>query len=307
MIEVVEAGPLSAVQDPFGRPGWARYGIPAGGAADAWSARLANRMAGNPESAALIEVLIGGAAFRVHATAVVAVTGGLAAAVGARSLPSPGVVRVGPGTTIRLDHGDGARGYLAVAGGIVVEPVLGSASTDLRSGFAGHEGRALRAGDRLAVGVPHGAHGTWRGRAATGPIRILEGPQPTLLDPLLGATWTVGVEADRAGVRLDGPSLDGGGEVPSMGLPLGAIQVPPDGRPIVMLVDRPVTGGYPVPACVIGADVGRVAQLRTGDEVTFALVTVEQARRAWQERMRELAAIDPIGDDDEPGWAGSTG
>ena len=114
------------------------------------------------------------------------------------------------------------------------------------------------------------------------------------------------VEADRTGVRLDGPPVEGG-EVPSMGLPLGAIQVPPDGRPIVMLSDRPVTGGYRVPASVIRADIGRVAQLLTGDPLTLAPVTADEAIEALRQAEVELARIEPIeaAGDDELGWAGS--
>lgn len=303
MIEIIEPGPLASVQDPVGRRAWRRSGVPVGGAADAWSARLANRLVGNSEAAALIEVTLGGAALRLDDAAIVAVTGGLAASLGTRPLADAVAARVPAGTVLRLEPGDGARGYLAVNGGIAVEPVLGSASTDLRSGFGGHEGRALRAGDRLAVGRLIGAPAAWTGtRRPTGHIRIVAGPHPASLDVLLNGTWSVGIEADRAGVRLDGSSLAAGGETPSMGLPLGAIQIPPDGRAIVMLVDRPVTGGYPVPACVIGADVGRVAQLRPGDPVRFASVSLEEARDAWRDAEAALA-VEPI--DDGLGWIGS--
>jgi allophanate hydrolase subunit 2 len=135
----------------------------------------------------------------------------------------------------------------------------------------------------------------------------MPGPHPDGLTDLEGE-WTVAIEADRTGMRLDGPRLDGG-EVPSMGLPLGAIQIPPDGRPIVMLADRPVTGGYRVPACVIRADIGRVAQLRTGDALTFISVAPGEAREALVEAEEELAALEPLdaAEDDEPGWAGSHG
>ena len=133
----------------------------------------------------------------------------------------------------------------------------------------------------------------------------MAGPHPEAIDALR-ADWAVAVEADRAGVRLDGPRIEGG-EVPSMGLPLGAIQVPPDGRPIVMLADRPVTGGYRVPASVIRADIGRVAQLLTGDALSFALVTAEEAIEALRGAEVQLARLEPIeaAGDDELGWAGS--
>ena len=305
MLVVVEPGPLSSVQDPDGRAGWRRFGVPVGGAADGWSARLANRLAGNDDGAALIEVTLGDAAFRLEAPSVVASAGGLRATI--EGLPVPAVgVRARAGATIRVEPGDGARGYLAIGGGIVVERVLGSASTELRAGFGGHAGRALAAGDRLAVASGTGRPARWSGTRHGGPIRIVTGPHPDALPLLVERDWSVGIEADRTGVRLDGDRIAGSGEVASMGLPLGAIQVPPDGRPIIMLADRPVTGGYPVPACVIRADVGRVAQLRPGDPVRFAQVSIEEARAARRAAEDALADLEPADDDgDALAWIGS--
>jgi biotin-dependent carboxylase-like uncharacterized protein len=303
-ITVIEPGPLTSVQDPIGRPGWRRYGVPVGGAADRWSALLANRLVGNDDAAALLEVTLGGAVVRVDRAAVVAATGGLGATVDGRPLPINAGTRVRAGATVRLVHGSGARGYLAVNGGIGVEAVLGSSSTDLRTGFGGHDGRALRAGDRLALAPSNGRPARWDPEAASGPIRVVAGPHPESLGALLGREWTTGIEADRAGVRLDGERIGGSGEIASMGLPLGAIQVPPDGRPIVMLADRPVTGGYPVPACVIGADVGRVAQLLPGDAVRFASVSIQEAREALRLAEARLMALEPA-DDDLLGWVGA--
>jgi biotin-dependent carboxylase-like uncharacterized protein len=257
--------------------------------------------------AALLEVTLGGAELRMDADATVAVTGGLSASIAARPVPAGVGVRLRASSTLRIGPSDGARGYVAIAGGIVVDVVLGSASTDLRSGFGGHEGRALRAGDRLATGATIGEPGQWTGARAVGPIRIVQGPQPSGLEALVASEWEVGIEADRAGVRLDGRRVPGGGEVPSMGLPLGAVQVPPDGRPIVMLADRPVTGGYPVPACVVRADVGRVAQLLPGDRIRFTVVSADEARAAWAAAARELELIEPVAAvaTDALGWAGS--
>ena len=304
-IEILEPGPLTSVQDPFGRPCWRHLGVPVGGAADAWSARLANRLVGNPDGAASLEITLGGAVVATDQSAWMALTGGLRASSGGIELPGDEAWRLRPGATVHVRAGDGARGYLAVGGGLLVDDVLGSPSTDLRAGFGGLDGRAMRAGDRLVVGPKHGRPGRWTGIVATGPIRIVPGPHPETI-AALEADWTVAVEADRTGVRLDGPHL-AGEEVPSMGLPLGAIQVPPDGRPIVMLADRPVTGGYRVPACVIAADVGRVAQLRTGDALTFASVSMEEARGALRASEEALAAVEPleVAEDDELGWAGS--
>ena len=311
MIEVLEAGAMTSVQTAVGRPGWRHLGVPVGGAADAWSARLANRLVGNLDDAALIEVTLVGPALRFEAPTTIALTG---ADFDARidGLPLPPFVGrpVRAGSMLQIGVGEGARAYLAFSGGIRVQSVLGSMSTDLRSGFGGHDGRALRAGDRLAVGSASATARRWTGRTAAGPIRIVRGPHHELMsaDALVRASWVVGTEADRTGVRLDGQPLTGSvREVASMGLPIGAIQVPPDGRPIVMLADRPVTGGYPVPACVIRADIGRVAALRTGDRVTFASVSPEEARDALREMEDQLAALDDAGapPDDELGWAGA--
>jgi biotin-dependent carboxylase-like uncharacterized protein len=234
----------------------------------------------------------------------VAITGGLGGTVDGRPLPLNAGTPVRAGVTVRLDHDSGARGYLAVNGGISVEAVLGSSSTDLRTGFGGHQGRALRAGDRLDLAPSSGRPARWQGEVESGPVRVVAGPHQSSLDVLLGREWTTGIEADRAGVRLDGERIDGSGEVASMGLPLGAIQVPPDGRPIVMLADRPVTGGYPVPACVIGADVGRVAQLLPGDAVRFASVSIEEAREALRLAEARFRTLRPP-DDDHLGWVGA--
>ena len=305
MIEVLVPGPLTSVQDAFGRPGWRHMGVPVGGAADAWSARLANRLVGNADDDALLEITLSGFAVRFDMTASAAITGGMTASAGGVPLAANAAFSVRTGSTVRVDRGWGVRGYLAIAGGIAVGPVLGSRATDLRSGFGGHHGRALKAGDRLEIGASTAMPTRWTGSRWDGPIRIVPGPHAPGVS--LDGEWTVGPEADRTGVRLDGRRLAELGEVPSMGLPLGAIQVPPDGRPIVMLADRPVTGGYPVPACVIGADIGRVAQLRPGDRVTFVSVSVEPAREALRQAEEELAALEPLEAprDDELGWVGS--
>lgn len=304
-IEILEPGPLTTVQDAFGRLGWRHVGVPVGGAADPWSARRANRLVGNPDEAPLLEIALGDALVATDQLAWMALSGGLRAEAGGIALPNHDAWRLRPGGSVRIRAADGARGYLAVGGGLVVDRVLGSVGTDLRACFGGLEGRALRAGDRLEIGTISGRPARWTGASSTGPIRIVAGPHPETIEAL-SADWTVAVEADRAGVRLDGPRIEGG-EVPSMGLPLGAIQVPPDGRPIVMLADRPVTGGYRVPASVIRADVGRVAQLLTGDALSFASVTAEEAIEALRRAEVELARIEPIeaAGEDELAWAGS--
>jgi biotin-dependent carboxylase-like uncharacterized protein len=311
VIEVVDPGALTSVQTAGGRPGWRHLGIPVGGAADAWSARLANRLVGNDDDAALLEITLLGPTLRFGTAARLAVTGSrFAVSVDGRSLPPFEAREIPGGSTLRIGDGDGARAYLAIAGGVMAETLLGSAATDLRSGFGGHRGRVLRAGDVLSFGSATGVARRWTGTSPQGPIRIVDGPhvERVAADALTSAAWTVSSAADRIGARLDGPALEGGeSEVASMALPVGAIQVPPDGHPIVMLADRPVTGGYRVPACVIGADVGRMARLRPGDAVQFLSVSRDDARQAYLDREDELAALGVVGagPDDELGWAGA--
>jgi biotin-dependent carboxylase-like uncharacterized protein len=308
-IEVVEPGPLTSVQDAVGRDRWRHLGVPQGGATDPWSARFANRLVGNPDDAAVLEMTMAGAALRFAAPATIALVGRLDAHVDGLPLPPLIARAVRAGAMLKVGSGDGARAWLAVRGGIEVPAVLGSRSTDLRSGFGGVEGRPLRAGDRVRVGRASDGHaGRWVGRhAKEAPVRVVEGLHPgDGLAELLAGEYRAGLDADRSGVRLDGPPLPGG-EVPSVGLPVGAIQVPPDGRPIVMLADRPVTGGYRVPAVVVTADIGRIAQLRPGDPVRFVRVSLDEARAAWRDAENELAAIEPLAAarDDELGWTGS--
>jgi len=314
MIEVLEPGALTSVQDAAGRPGWRHLGVPAGGAADAWSARLANRLVGNDDDAALLELTLQGPALRFDVRTQIAMTGArFDARLDGRPISPFRSVSVRTGSILRIGSGDGSRAYLAVGGGVEVEPVLGSRSTDLRSRFGGHDGRPLAGGDRLMLGQAILGDRRWLGVPADGPIRIVPGPHADRFAPdaLLGGRWRIGVAADRTGARLDGDPLErvpgAEVEVASMGLPLGAIQVPPDGIPIVMLVDRPVTGGYPVPACVIRADIGRVALRGTGDPLTFTAVSPAEARDALLRTEEELAAVEDLGPspDDELGWAGA--
>ena len=311
-IEVVRPGVLATVQD-LGRPGLGHLGVPHSGAADAASLRLANRLVGNPEGAAGLELTLGRAVFRFPAEAWVAVTGAVCpVTVGAApaSPAQPEPERASGGATRSVGHGaaflvaagelvqvgapaSGLRSYVAVRGGVDVPPVLGSRSADLRSGLGPPP---LRPGDRLPLGPPaepppestaaatgHGdaggaadARGTAPVRQAPGEaatIRVIPGPRDDwfaagALDLLCGSDYTVTPASDRTGLRLDGPALPRArhDELPSEGLVTGALQVPPSGRPILLLADHPVTGGYPVIAVVGTADIGLAAQLRPGGQ-----------------------------------------
>lgn len=312
MLEILDPGMLATVQDAVGRREWRRFGVPLGGAADAWSARLANRLVGNADDRAVLEV-VGSASVAFDAPAIVAVAGGLAASIGGIPMSPDSARRVPAGSQVRVGAAadTGLRGYVAVAGGLDVEPVLGSRSTDLRTGFGGLDGRQLRAGDRIPIGRAGASASVhrWSGTRDDGPLRILGGPQGSraTMGALTGPTWRVAGAVDRTGIRLEGPPLAHGGEVPSQGLLPGAIQVPPGGSPILMLADCPVTGGYVVAACVIGADVGRAAQLRPGNPVSFLEVGHTEARAAWLRLEAELEAVEALEAtrDGDPGWAGS--
>jgi KipI family sensor histidine kinase inhibitor len=288
VIEVIKPGPLATVQD-LGRPGFGHLGVPHSGAADPASLRRANRLAGNPDGAAGIELTLGRAALRFAGEARVAVTGARAPVTlagpggAARDVPHGRAFGVPAGGLVRVGApAAGLRSYVAVRGGVDVPPVLGSRSADLRSGLGP---APLRAGDLLPVGVP-GPVTPGTGEAATvlppaaepAELRVIPGPRddwftPGALELLGSASYAVTPASDRTGLRLDGPALPRASrdELPSEGVVTGALQVPHGGQPILLLADHPVTGGYPVIAVVTSADIGLAGQLRPGARVRFAL------------------------------------
>jgi biotin-dependent carboxylase-like uncharacterized protein len=281
-LEVVGVGPLALVQD-LGRPGHASVGVPRSGAADRAALRLANRLVANDdEGAAAIEVLLGGLVVRAHGLRTVALAGAPAPAdVDGTPVAHHSVVTLRTGQTLTLGPPPtGLRTYLAVRGGLAVDPVLGSAATDTLSGLGP---APLAEGDLLAVGPEPDL--PWLldlapvapPTGATVTLRAVPGPRADwLADPaaLASTTWTVSSRSDRVGMRLEGEPLrrTDKRELPSEGMVRGAIQVPPGGEPVVFLADHPVTGGYPVVAVVVDADVDRAAQVRPGQSVRFRLV-----------------------------------
>jgi biotin-dependent carboxylase-like uncharacterized protein len=271
-LEVLSPGPLTTIQD-LGRPGLASVGVGPSGAADRGSLRLANRLVGNPEGAAALEMTYGGLRLRAESAVTIALTG--APCPGA---PMNGPVHLAAGREIAIGiPSEGLRTYLAVRGGIDVPEVLGSRSTDLLSGIGPpvlEKGTLLPIGFRTN-GFPNVDHAPPQG---LGPavLSVLPGPRddwflPDALTTLTDSAYVVTKDSNRVGVRLDGPELKRGvhEELPSEGMVRGALQVPPDGQPILFLADHPVTGGYPVIAVVLDADLDRAAQLRTGDAVCF--------------------------------------
>jgi 5-oxoprolinase (ATP-hydrolysing) subunit C len=317
-LRVIAPGFSSTLQDR-GRVGWLRLGVPSSGALDPRALAMANVLVGNGTGEGALELTLFGGAFAVEGAAVrIAVAGadmamtidGAAAATGRSHTLAPGsVLRLG---TARR----GIRAYLALAGGFTATPRFGSVATHLRSGI----GRALGEGDVLPLA----------GEAPTGPERRFAAPPPHVhprarvvlgpqddhfsrdaIDALLGGDYRVTQEADRMGLRLDGPPLahSGGFNIISDAIAPGSIQVPGNGQPIVLLADRQTTGGYPKIATVISVDVPALGQARPGDFLRFEAVSLDaavEARRAllaWFDALP--AGVMPISRLDSEGLLGA--
>ncbi|MFJ3642847.1 biotin-dependent carboxyltransferase family protein [Streptomyces sp. NPDC090108] len=279
---VVRAGALTTVQDR-GRPGYAHLGVPRSGALDPPAAALVNRLAGNGPDAAVLETTLDGCALRPRSAVTVAVGGApCAVTVDGRPAPWGAPVRVAAGELLDVGRAvAGVRAYVAVSGGVAVEPVLGSRATDLLSGLGP---APLTDGTVLPLGVPAGPPA--RVDAAPQPrppaelvLRVTPGPRADwftarALDDLTTRAYRVSPASNRIGLRTEGPALERAvtGELPSEGMVLGAVQVPPDGRPVVFLADHPTTGGYPVIAVVRAADLPAAAQAVPGTCVRFVAV-----------------------------------
>jgi biotin-dependent carboxylase-like uncharacterized protein len=287
---VIKPGPLTTIQD-LGRRGLGAMGVPPSGAADPVSLIAANRLVGNPDASAGLELTLGRAALRCHGDLTIAVCGAPTTVTidsGGGSGPRPA------GFGSRIEAADGAviaiggpttglRCYVAVAGGISVPAVLGSRSSDLLSGLGGSP---LKPGAILPIGSAHtrpvpprDVPGTGTQIAPRGEVvelRVIAGPrldwfEADALDLLCSGVYTVTAASNRTGLRLDGAPLprSSDAELPSEGLVTGSLQVPHDGMPILLLADRPTVGGYPVVAVVVSTDIGLAAQLRPGDRLRF--------------------------------------
>jgi len=316
VFDVLDGGPLTTVQDA-GRPDWTHLGVPESGAADPWSLAVANLLVGNAASLAALEITLVWPSLAVRTATTIGLAG---ADLGARIR---GGRPLAPGRSHRLVVGDilempgdgptapstGSRAYVAIPGGVDVPVVLGSRSTCLAGGFGGLDGRALRQGDEIAA-ASHAAHSiseaplrpelVWPapdsgwlagGGADRATLRAVAGPAGGL-DQLVTREWRVGSAADRVGVRLDGDRLaEGiGGETTTHGVPWGAIQVPPDGRPIILGADHQTTGGYRVVGVVISADLPLLGQLRPGSVIHIVATDRAAALAALEERRAALVA-----------------
>jgi antagonist of KipI len=306
MIRVLDAGPQTTVQDA-GRRGQLRYGIPPSGPVDVRSFTLANRLVGNADGAAGLEFTLIGPRLRVEAPCAIAVTGAEApvtineapaAAWTTLTLSAGDVVKIGPARA-------GVRGYVALAGGIEVPAVLGSRSTYLRGRLGGLEGRALRRDDVLRLGaaaparrraVPSSAIPDWRPEPV---LRVVLGPQDDRfteagIAAFLGGSYEVLPQSDRMGARLQGPRIAHarGHDIISDGIALGAVQVPGDGQPIVLLADRQSTGGYTKIATVCSFDIPRVGQAKPGQRIRFSAVDVAEAQRLYRAAAADIANVE---------------
>jgi len=295
LFEVVLPGPLTTVQD-LGRAGYQQLGLPRSGAVDPLALRVGNTLLGNPDGAAGLEFTGVGPTLAFAADRVVALTGGpFAATLDGRAAPWYASFLVRAGQTLEIGGMcQGFRGYLAVAGGIEVPRLLGSAATCLPACFGGHQGRRLEVRDRLRAGATGRTALVGCTAEATlrqifdepAPVRIVLGPQEDAFtaegrQTFLSSVYRVTHEADRMGCRLAGPAIahTAGADVISDWIPPGGIQVPGNGTPIVLLSDRQTTGGYAKLATVIGPDIGRIAQCRPGDPVRFRAVSVSEAQQ----------------------------
>ena len=316
-LEVVAPGLLTSIQDTRGRPHLARYGVPTGGAVDPLAAAAANALVANDPDAALLEITIGGPTLRFTTHTAFALAGAdLSATLDGQPIGPGWSWLARAGSTLSFgERRTGARAYFACAGGLDVPLVLGSRAADLRAGFSGLAGRPLRSGDRLSVrdvsdGVTRSGRYLASACARTDPsqrVRVLPGPHVDrfgtgAFDRLCSAEWTITPQADRMGYRLAGPRLEHArrADVASLGLPLGSVQVPGDGQPIVLLADHQPTGGYTVLACIIRADLDLIAQRVPGEIVRFAASTPTEARSALRARYAALRTVEY----DFTTWAG---
>ena len=298
MIEVLRPGPLTTVQD-LGRPGYAHLGVPEAGAADAFSLRIANRLTGNRDGAPALEMTGEGADLRFDVETFIACTGGeLEVKLDGAPVPMYQLLTVKAGAVLECGRiTQGWRSYLAVAGGIEVPKVLGSSSSDTLAGLGP---APLEAGQCLPVGAlesrPAGAYlraPPHYPRSAT--LRVLPGPQQDWFSADARRRFATSVfkvlsRSDRTGARLGGPelALNRAAELASMGMTEGAIQVPPSGQPIALLANHGATGGYPVIANVISADLGLLAQLAPGAELCFSEVDRDTALALLKDRERRV-------------------
>lgn len=312
-IEVLEPGLLTSVQDR-GRFGHAALGVGHAGPMDRVCARLANALVGNPEHAALLEITLAGPSLRFNQDAVIALTGtDFDARIDDQPLPMWRPQPIVAGCTVTITAArHGTLGYLAIAGGIAVPPVLGSAATDINAAIGPFEGRALRRGDRLPLAasrqqlvLPDRHHQAWSldprpwfDVRAESKLHLIPGPDFDALDDashaaLFAEAFRISARSNRVGYRLDDVPLTLRARVERISEPTaaGTLQLPSGGQPIVLMAEHPTSGGYPRIGQVAAIDLPHLAQRRPGDRVRFAPISLDEAQTRYLERERELANL----------------
>ena len=307
-LAVIKPGMLTTIQDE-GRWGYQARGVPVAGPMDPVSHRMANALVGNSRDAALLEITLLGPELEFEDERLVAVAGAeFELLLDGRPVPSHAPFTVSAGSHLRFGtRRTGARAYLAVSGGITVAPMFGSRATHLVSAMGGAAGRALVAGDRLPLGGrsrfsrlgDNIVTETENPRSDPAIVRVLPGPQddyftPAALDVLQSAPYVVAGNSDRMGFRLEGPRLTHarGADIISDATPLGVLQVPASGQPILLMADRQTTGGYPKIATVIAADMTVAGQLAPADRIAFVVCTPRDAITALIAQERALMALE---------------
>jgi allophanate hydrolase len=304
-LEVITPGLHTTVQD-LGRFGYQDVGVPASGPLDRISLRLANALVGNPPGTPALEMLVQGPSMKVLAESVRLALVGCSANIAVcsaegRVIPAGKSARLTAGEVFRIGTlGDSLCAYLAIEGGPDIPPILGSASTYVRGGIGGLQGRRLQKNDivplKFARAGLRDEHALPRpfDPGFDQPIRVVLGPQADYftdngVKTFLSSTYTVSPQSDRMGFRLEGPTIEHskGYNIVSDGVVSGSIQVPGSGRPIILMVDNQTTGGYPKIATVISADLPIVGRRRPGRPIRF--ITVEVSRAELLRREQEAA------------------
>lgn len=308
-LEVLRSGPLSTVQD-LGRPGYSRYGVPPAGAMDPFALEIGNILVGNSRETAGLEMTMVGIKARFLLRTSIGITGGAGSfTLNGQKISCWRSILIEPGDV--LDIGpitEGCRTYLTITGGITVPDVLGSKSTYLPAHFGGWQGRILKRGD-LLPGLPLPEGRTIRARNLANDripdyskpctVRVIPGPNQALfseemLETFYANSYEVTTKSNRMGYRLQGPYLKSKqtGVLLSDAVVTGAIQVPPDGQPIILAADHQTTGGYPILGVIASVDFPKVAQLGAGKKLSFQAISLEDAQSLRREQERFLHALD---------------
>ncbi len=306
MIEILEPGFLTTIQD-LGRFGHQRLGIPTAGAMDPFALRVANALVGNKPEAACLEITLLGPRLQFTEGCIITITGAdLGPRLNGNDIEGWKTHFVKPGTILDFSgRKSGARAYLAVSGGIAVEPWLGSRSTYMLARVGGCDGRALQAGDKLPIGRAEGSLSSLVGRTLPLESRPLFSSEPTVrvilgphrdrftdegINTFLTSSYQIAASSNRMGYRLEGAKITHtrGPDLISCGIPLGGIQVPGSGQPIILMADHQTTGGYTMIATVILADIPLVGQCLPGERLRFRAVELDEARSSYLAQLRDI-------------------